>query len=113
MKKLHVQERAVEEVKLAIKPFYQRREVTKDEYKDILRKAVQKVSGGRRVPGVSDSPGVSERGGGRLGRVGGVGGSGLSPVLVKEARVAPRRARPRETSLVVLVGPLAALGGGL
>ncbi|KAB0365008.1 hypothetical protein FD754_009164 [Muntiacus muntjak] len=39
MKKLHVQERAVEEVKLAIKPFYQKREVTKDEYKDILRKA--------------------------------------------------------------------------
>lgn len=32
-------------MKLAIKPFYQRREVTKDEYKDILRKAVQKVGG--------------------------------------------------------------------
>lgn len=47
MKKLHVQERAVEEVKLAIKPFYQKREVTKDEYKDILRKAVQKVRAGR------------------------------------------------------------------
>lgn len=45
MKKLHMQERAVEEVKLAIKPFYQKREVTKDEYKDILRKAVQKVRG--------------------------------------------------------------------
>lgn len=44
MKKLHMQERAVEEVKLAIKPFYQKREVTKAEYKDILRKAVQKVS---------------------------------------------------------------------
>lgn len=43
MKKLQVQERAVEEVKLAIKPFYQKREVTKEEYKDILRKAVQKV----------------------------------------------------------------------
>ncbi|XP_058515574.1 PHD and RING finger domain-containing protein 1-like isoform X2 [Ochotona princeps] len=43
MKKLHMQERAVEEVKLAIKPFYQRREVSKDEYKDILRKAVQKI----------------------------------------------------------------------
>lgn len=38
-----MQERAVEEVKLAIKPFYQKREVTKEEYKDILRKAVQKV----------------------------------------------------------------------
>ncbi|XP_037587050.1 PHD and RING finger domain-containing protein 1 isoform X1 [Cebus imitator] len=43
MKKLQVQERAVEEVKLAIKPFYQKREVTKEEYKDILRKAVQKI----------------------------------------------------------------------
>ncbi|KAK2495825.1 hypothetical protein MC885_013885 [Smutsia gigantea] len=43
MKKLHMQERAVEEVKLAIKPFYQKREVTKAEYKDILRKAVQKI----------------------------------------------------------------------
>uniref|UniRef100_A0AAV2KZL6 SFR19-like C-terminal domain-containing protein n=1 Tax=Knipowitschia caucasica TaxID=637954 RepID=A0AAV2KZL6_KNICA len=43
LKKLHMQERAVEEVKLAIKPFYQNREITKDEYKDILRKAVQKV----------------------------------------------------------------------
>ncbi|XP_018113084.1 PHD and RING finger domain-containing protein 1 isoform X2 [Xenopus laevis] len=43
MKKLHMQERAVEEVKLAIKPFYQKREITKEEYKDILRKAVQKI----------------------------------------------------------------------
>ncbi|KAK2081139.1 hypothetical protein P7K49_040254 [Saguinus oedipus] len=47
MKKLQVQERAVEEVKLAIKPFYQKREVTKEEYKDILRKAVQKVGSAR------------------------------------------------------------------
>ncbi|XP_056383099.1 PHD and RING finger domain-containing protein 1 isoform X2 [Hyla sarda] len=43
MKKLHMQERAVEEVKLAIKPYYQKREITKDEYKEILRKAVQKI----------------------------------------------------------------------
>ncbi len=43
LKKLHMQERAIEEVKLAIKPFYQRRDINKDEYKDILRKAVQKV----------------------------------------------------------------------
>lgn len=43
MKKLHMQERAIEEVKLAIKPFYQKREITKEEYKEILRKAVQKV----------------------------------------------------------------------
>ncbi|KAL6107003.1 phrf1 [Pungitius sinensis] len=43
LRKLHMQERAVEEVKLAIKPFYQRRDIDKDEYKEILRKAVQKV----------------------------------------------------------------------
>ncbi|XP_039600411.1 PHD and RING finger domain-containing protein 1 isoform X2 [Polypterus senegalus] len=43
LKKLHMQERAVEEVKLAIKPFYQKREITKEEYKEILRKAVKKV----------------------------------------------------------------------
>lgn len=49
MKKLHMQERAVEEVKLAIKPFYQKREITKEEYKDILRKAVQKVMAEKEV----------------------------------------------------------------
>ncbi|KAG7468431.1 hypothetical protein MATL_G00142910 [Megalops atlanticus] len=43
MKKLHIQRRAVEEVKVAIKPFYQRRDITKEEYKEILRKAVQKI----------------------------------------------------------------------
>lgn len=42
-----MQERAIEEVKLAIKPFYQKRDINKDEYKEILRKAVQKV-GSRR-----------------------------------------------------------------
>lgn len=47
LKKLHMQERAIEEVKLAIKPFYQNRDINKDEYKEILRKAVQKV-GSRR-----------------------------------------------------------------
>lgn len=46
LKKLHTQERAVEEVKLAIKPYYQRKDINKDEYKDILRKAVHKVSSG-------------------------------------------------------------------
>ena len=43
LKKLHTQERAIEEVKLAIKPYYQRKDINKDEYKDILRKAVHKV----------------------------------------------------------------------
>uniref|UniRef100_A0A8V5GWX4 SFR19-like C-terminal domain-containing protein n=1 Tax=Melopsittacus undulatus TaxID=13146 RepID=A0A8V5GWX4_MELUD len=33
----------VEEVKLAIKPYYQKKDITKDEYKDILRKAVHKI----------------------------------------------------------------------
>uniref|UniRef100_H3BBW2 SR-related CTD associated factor 1 n=1 Tax=Latimeria chalumnae TaxID=7897 RepID=H3BBW2_LATCH len=43
LKKLHTQERAVEEVKLAIKPYYQKKEITKEEYKGILRKAVHKI----------------------------------------------------------------------
>lgn len=43
LKKLHTQERAVEEVKLAIKPYYQKKEISKEEYKDILRKAVHKI----------------------------------------------------------------------
>ncbi|KAG8433913.1 hypothetical protein GDO86_012325 [Hymenochirus boettgeri] len=43
LKKLHTQERAVEEVKLAIKPYYQKKEITKEDYKDILRKAVHKI----------------------------------------------------------------------
>ena len=58
MKKLQVQERAVEELKLAIKPFYQKREVTKEEYKDILRKAVQKVGCARMSCGSSGSQAV-------------------------------------------------------
>uniref|UniRef100_A0A8C3VYK3 PHD and ring finger domains 1 n=1 Tax=Catagonus wagneri TaxID=51154 RepID=A0A8C3VYK3_9CETA len=62
MKKLHVQERAVEEVKLAIKPFYQKREVTKDEYKDILRKAVQKVGAGDFLSWLSAKPDQYPRG---------------------------------------------------
>ncbi|KAK6320087.1 hypothetical protein J4Q44_G00091940 [Coregonus suidteri] len=43
IKKIHMQERAIKEVKLAIKPFYQKKDITKDEYKEIVRKAVQKV----------------------------------------------------------------------
>lgn len=42
-KKQQIQEKAVSEVKTAIKPFYQRKEITKDEYKEIVRKAVEKV----------------------------------------------------------------------
>ncbi|KAH9373976.1 hypothetical protein HPB48_003970 [Haemaphysalis longicornis] len=43
LKKLNRQERVVEEVKVALKPYYSRREVSKEEYKDILRKSVPKI----------------------------------------------------------------------
>lgn len=42
--KQQIQEKAINEVKTAIKPFYQRKEITKDEYKEIVRKAVEKVN---------------------------------------------------------------------
>nr|XP_015208418.1 PREDICTED: protein SCAF11 [Lepisosteus oculatus] len=42
-KKLQIQERAIQEVKLAIKPYYQNKDITKDEYKEIVRKAVDKI----------------------------------------------------------------------
>ncbi|XP_029809333.1 protein SCAF11 isoform X2 [Suricata suricatta] len=41
-KKLQIQEKAAQEVKLAIKPFYQNKDITKEEYKEIVRKAVDK-----------------------------------------------------------------------
>ena len=44
LKKLHLQERVVEEVKMAIKPHYAKKDINKDQYKEILRKAVPKVS---------------------------------------------------------------------
>lgn len=34
-------------MKTAIKPFYQRKEITKEEYKEIVRKAVEKVKASR------------------------------------------------------------------
>lgn len=42
--KLQIQEKAVTEVKAAIKPYYQKKDITKEEYKEIVRKAVEKVS---------------------------------------------------------------------
>ena len=39
-----LQERVVEEVDEAIKPFYKNKVIDKDQYKKILRKAVPKVS---------------------------------------------------------------------
>lgn len=32
-------------MKAAMKPYYQNKDITKDEYKEIVRKAVEKVSG--------------------------------------------------------------------
>ncbi|CDQ75500.1 unnamed protein product [Oncorhynchus mykiss] len=42
-KKEKIHERAVNEVKAAMKPYYQNKDITKDEYKEIVRKAVEKV----------------------------------------------------------------------
>ncbi|XP_055620591.1 PHD and RING finger domain-containing protein 1-like [Toxorhynchites rutilus septentrionalis] len=43
MRKLNRLERVVEEVKLVIKPFYNKKQINKEEYKDILRRAVPKI----------------------------------------------------------------------
>uniref|UniRef100_A0A8W7P8I5 SFR19-like C-terminal domain-containing protein n=1 Tax=Anopheles coluzzii TaxID=1518534 RepID=A0A8W7P8I5_ANOCL len=43
LKKLNRLERVVEEVKLVIKPYYNKKQINKDEYKDILRRAVPKI----------------------------------------------------------------------
>ena len=43
MKKVQRQDRIVEEVKLVLKPAYNTRKITKDAYKEILRKTVPKV----------------------------------------------------------------------
>ena len=43
MKKVQKQDRIVEEVKLILKPAYNARKITKEAYKEILKKAVPKV----------------------------------------------------------------------
>lgn len=43
LKKLNRQERVVDEVKIALKPHYTKKYITKEEYKDILRRAVPKI----------------------------------------------------------------------
>lgn len=43
LKKLNRQERVVEEVKLSLKPFYNKRNISKEDYKAILRKCVPKI----------------------------------------------------------------------
>ncbi|XP_037087036.1 splicing factor, arginine/serine-rich 19-like [Pollicipes pollicipes] len=43
LKKLNRQERVVEEVKMVLKPYYHKRSITKDQYKEILGKSVTKI----------------------------------------------------------------------
>lgn len=43
LKKLNRQERVVEEVKLVLKPHYAKKHIAKEDYKEILRRAVPKV----------------------------------------------------------------------
>lgn len=43
LEKLNRQERAIEEVKIALKPHYLGRSIDKQQYKDVLRRAVPKV----------------------------------------------------------------------
>ncbi|XP_075228212.1 uncharacterized protein LOC142328390 [Lycorma delicatula] len=43
LKKLNRQERVVEEVKLVLKPHYAKKHITKEDYKEILRRAVPKI----------------------------------------------------------------------
>lgn len=44
LQKLNRQERVVEEVKIVLRPHYQKRSISKEQYKDVLRRAVPKVS---------------------------------------------------------------------
>ena len=44
LKKVQKQDRIVEEVKLLLKPAYNDRKITKESYKEILKKTVPKVS---------------------------------------------------------------------
>lgn len=43
LRKLNRQERVVEEVKLVLKPHYNKKHITKEEYKEIMRRSVPKV----------------------------------------------------------------------
>jgi PHD and RING finger domain-containing protein 1 len=43
LQKLNRQERVIEEVKVALRPFYQNRSIDKEQYKDVLRRAVPKI----------------------------------------------------------------------
>jgi len=43
LQKLNRQERVIEEVKVALKPYYSKRTIDKEQYKDVLRRAVPKI----------------------------------------------------------------------
>ena len=43
LKKVQRQERIVEEIKMVLKPFYNRKKISKESYKEIMRKCVPKV----------------------------------------------------------------------
>merc|ERR1719411_1974604 len=43
LKKVQRQDRIVEEIKLVLKPYYNRKKINQDDYKDILRKCVPKI----------------------------------------------------------------------
>ncbi|XP_018108008.1 protein SCAF11 isoform X2 [Xenopus laevis] len=43
LQRFQIQERAAQEVKIAIKPYFQNKDITKEEYKEIVKKAVDKV----------------------------------------------------------------------
>lgn len=49
LRKIHRQERVVEEVKLVLKPHYNKKHISKDDYKEILRRAVPKVISTRSI----------------------------------------------------------------
>lgn len=42
--KANVQQQIIDEMKNYLRPYYVRRQITKDEYKDIMRRAVPRVS---------------------------------------------------------------------
>ncbi|KAG1711247.1 Splicing factor, arginine/serine-rich 19 [Nymphon striatum] len=43
LNKLNQKERAVEEVRLALRPYYHKQDIGKEDYKEIMRKAVPKI----------------------------------------------------------------------
>ena len=74
----------MEEVKLAIKPYYQKKDITKEEYKDILRKAVHKVG-----PEETDARGWAGGDGGSVGVSGQADSQWVSPEGEREIGFPP------------------------